>query len=240
MKNLTYLIIGLFFLSLSSVKAQTLPDRRFIEVVGSAEMEIAPDEIQLIIKISEYWAEEFDKKKDYKDYRTKVSIDHIEEALFSDLKKLGVDKKDITLRDVGNYWRYWGREALIGKEYLIQFSDFEEVDKIINSIKTKGIEYIRLGDLKHKNILEFRKQTKINALKAAEEKAKYLLESVNKKIKDIISIEEINSDGGSGYYYPAPTSNTMLSQSYETAGSGSENFRKMKIRYEMRVKFEIQ
>ena len=34
-------------------------ERRYIEVTGSSEIEVVPDEIHLLIQIKEYWKEEF-------------------------------------------------------------------------------------------------------------------------------------------------------------------------------------
>ena len=45
---------------------------RYIEVTGTSEVEIVPDEIHYIIEIKEYFAEEFDGKSKEEDYRTKV------------------------------------------------------------------------------------------------------------------------------------------------------------------------
>lgn len=37
-------------------------DGRYIEVTGSSEIEVVPDEIHFLISIKEYWEEEFDGK----------------------------------------------------------------------------------------------------------------------------------------------------------------------------------
>ena len=42
---------------------RTRRQQRYIEVTGSSETEIIPDEIHFMITIKEYWQEEFEKKK---------------------------------------------------------------------------------------------------------------------------------------------------------------------------------
>ena len=46
---------------------------------------------------------------------------------------------------------------------------------------------MNISELKNKNIAQYRKKVKIAALKAAEDKAKYLLASIGKQIGEIIS-----------------------------------------------------
>lgn len=228
------------FLAILPMSAQKLSDRRFIEVTGSAEMSIVPDEVRMLIRISEYWEEEFEEDKEYKDYQTKVPIIQIEKHFLNDLSRLGVTKEQITVKDPGNSWRYYGKDFLISKDFEITFQSFKEMETAINQLATRGVQYIQLGDLKHKDILEYRKRTKINALQAAKEKALYLLESQGYKLGDILSIEEVNAEENTRPFYGAYMSNAMLSQSVESEGMDSDNFKKIKIRYEMKVRYVIK
>ncbi|OQX79291.1 MAG: hypothetical protein B6D64_05050 [Bacteroidetes bacterium 4484_276] len=236
MKN-TLLFLTLFFCSVF-LKSQDLykAQIRFIEVTGSAELEIEPDEIRFIIGIKEYWKEEFDKRTKFKDYKTKVPISVIEKNLVADLAQVGIQKDNLIFREVGNYFRYNGKEFLISKQIELILYDFKTVNEITMVIDTKGIDYMRIGELKNKEITEFRKQVKIEALKAAKEKAKYLLASIDKEIGDVISITEMNSENN--FLMPQSiTSNTIMGS---LDNPGIENIRKIKLRYEIKAKFEIK
>ena len=95
---------------------------------------------------------------------------------------------------------------------------------------------MRIGELKNKEITEYRKQVKIEALKAAKSKAAYLLSGIDKQLGDIISIVELTDDNN--YRRPQPLlSNTMMATSED---SEIENFKKIKLRYEIKAKFEIK
>jgi len=236
MKNTLLFLTFLFCFGI--LKSQDINNDliRFIEVTGSAELEIEPDEMRLIIGIEEYWKEEFDKNTEFKDYKTKISIIEIEKNLLADLAKIGIQKESIIIREVGNSWRYKGKEFLISKQFELILSDFKKIDEIIRIINTKGIDYMRIGELKNKEITEFRKQVKVEALKAAKSKAEYLLTSIEKEVGDIISIVEMNSDNN--YWRPqSMTSNTLMATS---DNSGIDNIRKIKLRYEIKAKFEIK
>ena len=232
----SFILLMSLFVVLNTFSQETDNTLRYIEVTGSAEMEVEPDEIKFIIGIQEYWEEEFEKGKEFKDYKTKVPIDKIESNLLKDLNTIRIDKNQIIIKEVGNYWRFKGKEFLISKQFEITLYDFNKVNEITNVINTKGIDYMQIGELKNKDLTEFRKEVKINALKAAKEKATYLLESLNKECGDIISIVEIDND--TPVWRPqAMTSNTIMASSDD---SGVDNFKKIKLRYEIKAKFEIK
>src|SRR5690606_2537955 len=138
--------IFLFVLLISSLSlAQNSESQsKTITVTGSSEMFVEPDEIKFIINIEEYWKEEFEKKKEFEDYKTKVPISEIESDLLEKLYALGVKKEHILVSNVGNYNRYQGKEFLIGKEYIITLHDFNLIDKITTTLDSKGISSMYL------------------------------------------------------------------------------------------------
>jgi len=209
---------------------------RFIEVTGSSELEIEPDEIRLEIGLQEFWKEEFEKRTDYKDYRTKVPMDVIENELLAELAKIGIPKESIITREVGNYRRAQGKEFLFNKQIELILYDFKQVDEVMRSVNTKGINFMSIGQVKNKNITEYRKQVKIEALKAAKVKAGYLLESIGNQVGDVISITELTENN----YFHAPQASASNTVMVSADDSGIDNFRKIKLRYEMKVKFEIK
>lgn len=234
-----YAFLLLIFISCSGVIKSQSPNNeplKFIEVTGSAELEIDPDEIRLIIGLEEYWKEEFDKKTEFKDYKTKIQIAEIEKNLLNDLAKIGITNDKIIVREVGNYWRYTGKEFLVNKQFEVIVNDFKKIDEIIKVISTRGVGYMRIGELKNKDITEFRKKVKIEALKAAKEKADYLLKSIDRQVGNIISViepdEQVNYWGAQ-----SQASNMVMATSDDT---GADNFRKIKLRYEIKAKFEIK
>ena len=129
-------------LSCGLMNAQDAPYKdkfRYIEVTGTSEVEIIPDEIHFIIGIKEYFEEEFDGKSKLEDYRTKVRIEDIESQMRSALHSIGITDSDIRTQDVGDYWRERGLDFLIGKNLDITLHDFTMIDKIISVIDTKGV-----------------------------------------------------------------------------------------------------
>lgn len=71
MKKVCLLAFVLFTWSIV-VNAQE-SDGRYVEVTGSSEIEVVPDEIHFLVQIKEYWQEEYTgKSKKEEDFHTKV------------------------------------------------------------------------------------------------------------------------------------------------------------------------
>ena len=92
----TFVVLVTLWLSgILAISAQEDNNSRYIEVTGSSETEIIPDEIHFMITIKEYWQEEFEKKSKPEDYQTKVPVNEIEHNLMSALKQAGIAPSDI-------------------------------------------------------------------------------------------------------------------------------------------------
>ena len=221
----------LLFISLLTVVSLHAQDKgRYVEVTGNSEIEIVPDKIHFIIEIREYFVEEFDGKSKPEEYRTKVPLEQIETQLRKALSRIGIGQEAIRTQEVGDFRRKQGQDFLISKTFDITLTDFNQMDKIVKSIDTKGVNLMRIGELENNDILSYHKKGKIEALKAAQRKATYLVEALGKKLGDVISIEE----NGSGDVYPVAQSNVMSSN----AGS-FEAYPTIKKSYSMLVRFEI-
>lgn len=208
-------------------------DGRYIEVTGSSEIEVVPDEIHFLITIKEYWAEEFDRKSKEEDYRTKVPLQWIEKDLRKVLRKVGIPDEAIRTQEIGDYWRQRGKEFLIGKQLDIRLTDFEKVNAIVKLVDTKGVESMRLGELKHKDLPMYRKQGKIEALKAARQKAYYLVEAMGQKLGEVIRIVEPAQS------YTNPYFNFQAQSNVSMGTAATEQYRVIKLRYEMTARFAI-
>lgn len=215
-----------------SLHAQT-DGERYIEVTGTSEIEIVPDEIHYIIEIKEYWEEEFDGKSKPEAYRTKVPLPAIEQAFRAALQQAGISGQAVRMQEAGDYWREQGRDFLIAKRFDITLSDFNQIDEILKVVDTRGIHTMRIGELKNKEMQSYRERGKIEALKAARRKATYLVEAVGKKLGDVLRIVE-PQEGSRGFSVFAAQSNVYSSQA-----EAFDAFRTIKLNYSMSVRFKI-
>ena len=215
-------------LSVLSLQAQT--NGRYIEVTGTSEIEIVPDKIHYLIEIREYFEEEFDGKSKPEEYRTKVPLSEIEQRLREALANAGIPQNAIRTQEIGDYWRQQGQDFLVSKKFDITLTNFSQINEIIQLIDTKGIHTMRIGELENKDIRAYHQKGKIEALKAAQKKATYLVEALGKKLGDVIRIVEKDSENA----FPFAQSNVLSSDA-----ASFDNFRTIKKNYSMLVRFEI-
>jgi uncharacterized protein len=217
-----------------TISAQNNEETRFIEVRGNAEMEVQPDEMILSIAIQEYFEEEFQKNKEPKEYKTKVSLAKIEDGLIKSLRKAGIEKEDIKVRGMGNYWRQQGKEFLFSKQLEVKITDFSKVNQLSSLVDAKGIRSLNVGQMSHSDLETFRKQVKTDALKDAREKAAYLVESLGEELGEVLSITEMND----GYSSPFFAKNRMMAAeaAYETV----EEVQNITISYQVTARFRIK
>ena len=201
-------------------------NKRYIEVTGTSEIEIVPDKIHYIIEIREYFEEEFDGKSKPEEYHTKVSLSQIEQDLRKTLAEAGITQDAIRMQEIGDYWRKQGQDFLISKKFDITLTDFRQINEIVKRIDTKGIHTMRIGELENKDILAYHQKGKIEALKAAQQKATYLVEALGKKLGDVIRIVE----EGNSNIFPFAQSNVLSSDA-----ASFDNFRTIKKNYSMLV-----
>lgn len=217
---------------------------RYIEVSGTSEVEIVPDEIHFIIGIKEYFEEEFDGVSKPEEYRTKVRIEDIESQMREALHSIGITDSDIRTQDVGDYWRERGLDFLIGKNLDITLHDFTMIDRIISVIDTKGVSSMRIGEMTHKDILKYQEQGKKDALLAARDKAGYMAETLGEKIGKVLSI--IEHGGGTDHYTVVQNSKLRMdgaafgSAEAAPAASASDAFRTIKYTYSVTCRFALK
>ena len=222
------LLFAISLLATLSLQAQT--NERYIEVTGTSEIEIVPDEIHYLIEIREYFKEEFDGKSKPEEYRTKVPLAEIEQGLREALANSGIPQNAIRTQEIGDYWRQQGQDFLLSKKFDITLTDFNQINEIVKRIDTKGINTMRIGELENNDMLAYHQKGKIEALKAARRKATYLVEALGKRLGEVIRIVEKDS----GYASPFAQSNVMSSDA-----ASFDNFRTIKKNYSMLVRFEI-
>ena len=223
------LLLVVMVLTIYPLYAQEVTER-YIEVTGTSEIEIVPDKIHYIIEIREYFEEEFDGKSKPEEYRTKVPLSEIEQRLREALANAGILQNAIRTQEIGDYWRQQGQDFLVSKKFDITLTDFRQINEIVKRIDTKGINTMRIGELENKEMLAYHQKGKIEALKAAQRKATYLVEALGKKLGDVTRIVE----EGSSNIFPFAQSNVLSADA-----SSFDNFRTIKKNYSMLVRFEI-
>lgn len=209
------------------------PKDKMIEVSGSAELEITPDEIYLSIQLSEYMVG-----------KEKVKIDAVDWNFWSIVSGLKIDKKDIAIEGVSGYhnWNYWRQKRenfLATKTYILKLKDLTLYNQLMEKLDYKGVQYVYMQRTSHTKIEEYRQKVKIEALKAAKGKARLMLESIGEQLGEVIYIKETAND----YHYPMyknMMANMAMDANTEGGAIQDADVQKIKLRYEVLATFRIK
>jgi uncharacterized protein YggE len=236
MKKVIFLLTGLFLVTLSQAQqTDNRPPVRKIEVTGSAEMEITPDEIYIDIALREY-----------KTKTMKMEIGTLEKQLQKAIQDAGLASTDFTITNVFgyNYDQWWMKKKketdfMARKQYRLKLTKLDKINTILGAVDAEGIESVSISSYSHSKMEEYRKQVKIKALQAAKDKATYMLAAIGDKINGILEVQEINTDN---YADAQPMVNAMMSrvksESY-AVDMPAVDFKTIKVRAEVRAVFFI-
>jgi uncharacterized protein len=223
------LLILLLTLNLSAQTEKSASTERIIEVTGSAEKLITPNEFTFKITL-------FERVEN----REKLTIEKQEERLKTELASIGVDvQKDLTIADMSYVFTKLRRKKdVVGnKEYQLKMYDLAKIEKLQQVADKLDLNRLDLVEATHSDLLKFRKETKMEAVKAAKAKAEYMLEAIDEKIGKTIFIQEVIDNGD--YHYNL-RSNMILSKAVEFKTDDVLNFSKIKLQFSILARFEIK
>lgn len=232
MKNTLFLILAFtFYTSFGQRRAAEIsPEIPFIEVTGTATKEIDPDQFFVAITLSE-------KSIDNRKY----SIENQEEKLGQILKTLQIDADKLTLSDLSSQI-IKDKKGEIGfrqtKEFILLLKTSSDVSKLFAALFEANIKQADVIKTGHTNMVVFSKEVRIDAVKAAKEKAEYLLEAVGNTIGDPLEIieNEMNSGHDFNYY----RGNVYYKNKEEMNISSSSEFKKIVISFSYKVKYAVK
>ncbi len=205
----------------------------YIEVTGSAEMEIIPDEIYITVVVTERY-----------DGKNKITIDKLESDMFAALKNIGIEAKNISLSDAESNFNYRflkSDDALLSRSYTILTADAATVIKVYDAMGAIKATDVFISKVSHSKIEEYRMDTKVNATKAAKDKATKMVTAIGETIGSPILLQEINNE-----YFPQTRISQYSNANYDINSLGLADiqsqltYQKIKIRYEVFGKFEIK
>jgi uncharacterized protein YggE len=210
------------------------PMPRMIEVTGSAETMVTPNEFSFKITLVERI-----EKKD------KITIEEQEIALRKGLEKLGIDvQKDLTIFDLASTYisRKRLKDTLAAKDYRLKLNDIEKIGKLQDLADELNVSRLELLESTHSELMRFRKETKMDAMRAAKMKAAYMLDAIGEKLGQAVFVQEVPEEGDglriAGGVLSNGRSNIMENDGADAATS--LNFTKIRLRYEVLARFEIQ
>lgn len=234
MKHLITSIVFICACASAFAQPEALTQKK-ISVTGTAEMEVVPDEIYFRVVLKEYLKD-----------KNKVPLEKLEKELNQATTAAGISKEDFMVEQVsGLSWtnkKKSDSELYNSKSYIIKVAAPSKMDEVLNKMNAESIYSVEIRNYSHSKITEYKKQLKIEAIKAAKTKATYLLESINEKIGGAIEINEYEniSYGQPMYRTNAIAQSNVSYDSMESDNSSEIGFQKIKLQFQVNATFAIQ
>lgn len=233
--NYIFLLAAVVCLLTITSFAQTNTEKRVIEVTGSAETLITPNEFTFKVTLLERM-----------ENKQKLTIEMQEANLKRELANIGVDvAKDLTIFDLNSFYiaRKKVKDTLGSKDYRLKLRDLEKIERLQEIADRLNIANLDLIESTHSDLASFRKETKMEAIKAAKAKAEYMTGAIGERVGKAVFIQEIDEEvprtisRGVLNYTSNVTSNTL---SVDSQNSTTLTFSKIKLRYAVLARFEIE
>ena len=125
--------------------------------------------------------------------------------------------------------------------YQVKLKNAAQVDQLVDKLDDNATSNFYIARTSHSKLAEYRKNLKIQAVKAAKEKAGYLAEALNEQVGVAVTINEPNE-----YFQPyyGMASNRMMkaeaAQMDQSADQAQADFKKMKLKYDVTVVFALK
>ena len=221
---------------MNTTKPEEIP---YIEVTGTVIKEVIPDEIYIRIIIREKYIN-----------RTKVSIEEQEEKLKIVVKSIGIDLINLCLSEASSDYvkiRWQKKDVLTNKEYILRVSNATTVGQVFFELEKLDITEAIISKVNHTEMDILEKEVKIQAIKAAKDKADYLLTAIGEQTgKPLIIREDKFSSNQMNSHLPILDSLSNNS-TYNEGGAKKKTdenneiqFKKINIHTSIYVKFSIK
>jgi uncharacterized protein YggE len=240
MRRIFVAFLAVVGLTTGEVKSQPTVTQKTINVSGVAEMEVVPDEIYVQIDLREY-----DKKGG-----GKVDIESIKNDFLKAALAIGISENDISVQGYqgwdGNVWIYKKNkkknpDLKASIVYQVKLATTKKMDELVQKLDDEATQSFFIARVSHSKLEVFKKDLKIQAVKAAREKAIYLAGAINEKAGEALTINEPNQID----HNPQPLyANRMMKAEAASMGDNEQapniDFKKIKLQFEVNVTFALQ
>lgn len=204
-------------------------EENYIQVNGTSEMEIVPNQFYLSITLDEG------------DTKGKQAIELQRKQMIAVLKALGIDtEKQLTMADMSSSYFKRGTSLSIAK-YQLLLSTTEQVVSVYDKLSEIGISDIDISRVSHTDMEQFKSKCRQDAMKNAKAIATELATAVGQTIGSCIYIYDSNRGITPSYY----NDGIMLMRSVAkiSAEMAEEptpvEFKKITINYSVTAKFRL-
>lgn len=236
MKRIIFILTGLALFFITNAQTKNFIDQPYIDVTGSADTLVTPNEIFIHILISE------------RDTKGRTSVEELQKKMISALEGLGIDvEKNLKTSDmISEFKNYFLRrkEILKSKQFTLKVGNAETAGKVFVALEDMGISNTSIERVDHSEIDLIRNHIRSKAVGNAKLRAEALTGPLHQEIGAAIFIADQE---------PYPVRSNLLSgkvaglviRGYGTLDKLSEEtrkieFEKIKVSANIQVKFILE
>jgi len=228
---LSFTLIGF----VAAAQPESFKGEHFIEVTGTAQSEIEPNEITVQVRLREF-----------EENREKVALEKLDQDFLNALKNAGIDRKRLELADAGSSLGKLGKkdkDAFRQKTYQLKLTSAGELEKFVEKLEPVKVDLFSIIRLYHSDLEKIKLDLKVSALQAARNKADVMVKSIGSTIGKPLMIREWDQDPVQPM--PMQTANVYLQRSQtvgddSAAGEDGPSFRKIRLKTQVTAQFEVK
>ncbi len=182
MKKMTFLALLLLPCFWAISQGKNYIDQPYIEVSGSADTMVTPNEIFIQILLSE------------KDTKDRISIEDLEIKMVSALRDLGLDiEKDLTTSDMTSTFKIYlfkSKDVIKTKLYTLKVRDAVTASQVFIKLEEIGVSNTSIDRVDHSDLATLKNKMRTKAIIDAKERAVALTEPLNQTVGSAIHIAD--------------------------------------------------
>lgn len=218
-------------LSLSALAQENVgPYPSFVQVQGTAEREIIPDEIYLAITISE------------RDSKGKISVEQQQREMLAALRRQGVDiERQLKMVDLSSSY-FKKRTTVATAQYRLKLGSSAEVTRVWQALDELGISQVNVEKVSHSELARFKAEVRSDAIRAARDNARALAEAIGQQIGKCFYIYDSNSGIMPKFYAANTMMRAAMADGVEAVEADMEavEFRTIRLQYHVQAKFVLK
>lgn len=202
-------------------------EENYIQVNGTSEIEVTPNEIFLSIVLDE------------SDTKGRQEIELQRRQMVSALNTIGIDtEKQLTIADISSSYFKRGTSLSVAK-YQLKLTNSEQVVAVYDKLSAIGISNITISRVSHSDLEQYKSRCRKEAMQNAKQVATELAQAVGQTIGSCIYIYDANRDITPSYY----SNGVMLARTKSAVAETTEEqpieFKKIKLNYNITAKFQL-
>lgn len=178
---------------ISQAQSKNFIDQPYLEVTGSADTLIEPDEIYINIIISE------------KDNRDRIPVEEQETRMLASFKEMGIDiENNLSVNYMGSNFKYIllkGKEVIKTRQYVLKVKDARTAAQVFLLLEQLDISNTSIQKVNYSAINSLRNVMRNKAVANARESAIALASALQQNVGNAIHLVDIDNNNLANQLY---------------------------------------